>query len=206
MKTLSDFNTLAEAQSYISYVIEDADDIRAHLMLKGKWGKIIQHTLTATDPMFDAASGLVHKVQFKDPISFNSETEVGQAHLMMLEAFEALGYLTEEEKQEIISLSHVKPYESTTQAQFNSIKGIYTAKSIDYTGGANLIITLPTSLPEKVSVTLWHNDDGFEKENAGRTVHVQNANKYRLSMSGKQAGKYEVRIPLENIDFTVEVL
>lgn len=105
-------------------------------------------------------------------------------------------------KSSVISKAH----ENATQAQFNSAKGLYKTIAISYQAGKDIVITLNTDLPEKVAATVWRTESGFNAENAGRNVHVQTANKYRIDMSGKKQGDYEVRLPLLDADFTVELV
>jgi len=56
------------------------------------------------------------------------------------------------------------------------------------------------------TATVWRTESGFNAENAGRNVHIQAAKKYRIDMSGKKSGNYEVRVPLLDADFTVEIV
>tara|TARA_R110001606_G_scaffold385158_1_gene548505 strand:+ start:5299 stop:5958 length:660 start_codon:yes stop_codon:yes gene_type:complete len=98
------------------------------------------------------------------------------------------------------------PHENATQAQFNSTKDLYKSIAISYQPGEEIIITLNADLPEKVAVTVWRKEVGFNDENAGRNVHIQTANKYRIDMSGKKPGNYEVRVPLLDADFSVELI
>jgi hypothetical protein len=100
----------------------------------------------------------------------------------------------------------VYPFINAKMSQFNSAKGLYKSIAVPYQAGKDIVITLITSLSEKVAVTVWRTEIGFNAENAGRNVHIQTVNKYRIDMSGKKPGDYEVRIPLLDADFSVELI
>ena len=100
----------------------------------------------------------------------------------------------------------VYPFADATQAQFNTAKGLFLPKAIAHQAGKDIAITLNTDLSERVSATVWRTEVGFNAENAGRNVYLQTAGKYRIDMSGKKSGNYEIRIPLLDADFTVELI
>lgn len=104
------------------------------------------------------------------------------------------------------SLVTIKPHENATLSQFNSAKGLYKSISINYQPSKDIVITLNADLSEKVAATIWRTETGFNAENAGRNTHIQTASKYRIDMSGKKAGDYEVRVPFIDADFTVELV
>tara|TARA_R110002095_G_C4245597_1_gene239433 strand:+ start:2525 stop:2875 length:351 start_codon:yes stop_codon:yes gene_type:complete len=56
------------------------------------------------------------------------------------------------------------------------------------------------------TATIWRTEAGFNAENAGRNVHIQDAKKYRIDMNSKKSGNYEVRVTLLDADFTVELI
>ena len=97
----------------------------------------------------------------------------------------------------------IYPFKDATRAQFNSAKGLYKSIDFNYQAGKDIVISLNADLSEKVAATVWRTETGFNTENAGRNVHIQTTNKYRIDMSGKKSGDYEVRIPLLDADFTV---
>ena len=105
-----------------------------------------------------------------------------------------------------IAPSKLNRFEFITQSQFNAAKGLYKSLPISFVAGKEIIVTLNADLYEKVAATVWRTEVGFNVENAGRNVHVQNANKYRIDMTGKKSGQYEVRLPLLDADFTVELV
>lgn len=104
------------------------------------------------------------------------------------------------------SIVQTKPHKNATLSQFNNAKGLYKPLAINYQSGKDIVITLNTDLTERVAATVWRTETGFNAENAGRNVHVQTANKYRIDMSGKKQGDYEVRLPLLDADFSVELI
>ena len=201
----SDFNTLSEAQAYTTYILQNADTLREYLMLKGKWDRVIAPSLDTNSLLFNAASGIVYKVNKEQPISFNPNTANGAAHITMLNSF-VPSDLTAIEVDEILALATEQPFSNATQSQFNAAKGIFTAKQIAFTAGKDIVVTLNAALTEKVAVTTWRVEADFEDENAGRTAYVQTAQKYRINMQGKKSGNYELRIPLVGADFSVELI
>lgn len=209
MKTLKDFNTLQDSQEYTIKEIYDADSLREYLMLAGKWGKVMSHTKDYDDPLFSAASGIVHKVNSRESISFDPLTESGSKHLIMLDGFVSMGHLSPEEKDHIISMASTAPLANTTLVQFNQAKGVYTEKEvIGFIQGKNIKITLIDALPENCIATTWDDDNGFESENFGKVAQLKaGVNMYKLKTDSKKAdGNLFVRIPLENFNFTVELI
>lgn len=101
------------------------------------------------------------------------------------------------------SIVETSPYKNATLSQFNAAKGLYKYINISYQAGKDIAITLNADLSERIAATVWRADAGFSAENAGRNVYMQPANKYRIDMSGKKSGDYEVRTPLLDADFTV---
>jgi hypothetical protein len=131
----------------------------------------------------------------------------GQSNRAALAALLSNNIITQPEADGFIAktLSTSKPFANTTLAQFNSAKGLFTSQTISYTAGKDIIITLNADLSERVSATTWRVETGFNPENAGRSVFVDTAHKYRIDMSGKKSGDYEIRIPLLDADFTVSL-
>jgi len=114
--------TLAEVQAYTTYILDNADYLREYLQLNGKWRKLIAHTLDTNDILFDAASGIIHKVNKEGPISFNPHTTKGSAHVLMLDAFVAAGDLDPDDKFAVLALATKKPFENISQAEFDEAK------------------------------------------------------------------------------------
>jgi len=98
------------------------------------------------------------------------------------------------------------PFSNVTLSQFNSAKGLFASKQIELIAGKDIVVTVNAELPELVAATAWRVETGFSAENAGRNTYVQKVQKYRIDMSGKKSGSYEVRVPIANADFTVEVI
>ena len=145
-------------------------------------------------------------------LSFGSEFNVINGHpssvRSLMDKLVEDGILTEEFCAHCVNYANApyKPFKGATQAKFNSAKGLYKSISINYQGGKDIVITLNTDLAEKVAATVWRTESGFDAENAGRNVHIQTAKKYRIDMSGKKSGNYEVRMPLLDADFAVELI
>jgi len=98
----------------------------------------------------------------------------------------------------------IKPFEDVTQSQVNMAKGISTEVGFTHIAGREIVIDLKEDLPERVAATVMHNEVGFADESLGKNTYVQDAQKYRIKMTGVARGTYQVRIPFEDVDFTVE--
>ena len=98
----------------------------------------------------------------------------------------------------------VQPFINITQSQINNVKGIFTEVEFTHTAGREVIIDLKEDLSEKVAATLWHNEVGFKDDSLGKSIFVQDKQKYRIKMVGVPKGVYQVRLPFTNINFTVE--
>ena len=96
------------------------------------------------------------------------------------------------------------PFAEATQAQLNRAKDLFASKTITHTAGKYIVLTLNADLAEKLAATTWLKETGFADENAGRNVYIQAAQRYKIDMSGKKSGDYEIRVPLLDADFTVE--
>ena len=132
----------------------------------------------------------------------------GIASRAALAALLSNNIITQQEADGFIAktLSASKPFANTTQEQFNSAKGLYTSKQIAFAQGKDIVVTINADLSERVAATVWRTESGFNAENAGRNVYADTSSKYRIDMSGKKSGNYEVRIPLLGADFTVGLI
>ena len=111
-------------------------------------------------------------------------------------------------KSIILSEANVdsQPFANATQAQFNSAKGLFTSKSISYISGKAIKVTLNTSFDERVAAHTWRLYSGSQPINAGKNVYMKEADSYIIEMTGKQSGDYEIRVPIVDADFTVELV
>lgn len=201
--------TWSEVQSYTINILSNADTLREYLTLNSKWGKVVAHTINHDDPLFNAASGLIHKVDKAQPISFDAETPNGLAHIFMMNAFVSAGDLVAEEVNEIIALAVTKPFELVTESQFNAAKGVFTEKEVvGFASGNNIKLTFIDAIPENCIATTWVKEDGFEAENFGKISHLKTGiSQYKIKTDSKKAdGKLFVRVPFENINYTVEAI
>ena len=193
----------------------DLQTAQAHTEVKGRMispdmmvSFLTAHNLinTVLNSSTDGAKGLQLALQFGS--EFNVITGHPASIITIVNQMITDEILTQAFKEFCVSYANpvVYPFANTTLAQFNMAKNIYTAKQITLTKGQDIIVTVNTSLPERVAATVWRVETGFEHENAGRNIHVKDTNKYRIDMSGKKTGEYEVRIPFDNTDFSVEAV
>jgi hypothetical protein len=146
---------------------------------------------------------------FRKTLQFGSEFNLMNGHPANVKSLlDQIAAATPEFKAYVVNYANptVYPFFNATIAQFNMAKGLYTSNSVTLASGNDIIVTVNTPLTERVAATVWRVEAGFSPENAGRNIHVQDAIKYRIDMSGKKSGEYEVRIPFENADFAVEAV
>lgn len=198
---LKDFNSISEANEYST--------VRARMISPDMMVSFLTaHNLinTVLNSATDGAKGLQLALQFGSEFNViinhpaSIETIVDQ---MIID-----NVLTQDFKDFCVAYANpvTYPFANTTLAQFNASKGLYMAKPIAFTQGKDIAITLNTDLSERVSATVWRTEIGFNAENAGRNVYLQTAGKYRIDMTGKKPGNYEIRIPLLDADFSVELI
>ena len=210
---LSEFNTLEDAQAY--QITTDTKQVgsgqaRGYLVnTNDLWKTLKLFQSDITHALFSLADAIITTasdaqsyfgmdITKADGVSNRAGIDIlVQAQVMT--QVEADGFIA-------MTLSTIYPFATTTQSQLNAAKDIFTAKQIAFTAGKDIVVTLNTALPEKVAVTTWRVEAGFEDENAGRNAYVQTAQKYRINMQGKKSGNYELRIPLVGIDFSVELI
>lgn len=208
---LSDFNTLEEAQTHEETTVTNkvtSGKARSFFITIGKWAALRTIQTDLTHPLFPLADGIIGVINESSYFGIDPLTSTGQANLVGMNILVSAGFLTQSNVDAFLAMGTSKsyPFANTTQAQFNSAKGLYTAKQIAFTQGKDIVVTINTDLSERVAVTIWRTETDFNAENAGRNVYVDSANKYRIDMSGKKSGNYEVRIPLTGADFTVELI
>lgn len=146
---------------------------------------------------------------FRKAMMFGSEFNLMKGHPASVEPLlNQIASASESFKLHVIDYANPTsyPFANVTQAQFNAAKGLFASKNIEYQSGKDIVITLNADLSEKVAATVWRTESGFSAQNAGRNAHIHLANKYRIDMSGKKSGDYEVRVPLLAADFTVELI
>lgn len=207
---LSDFNTVEDARAYeeTKGFLINRDTVNSQLAQKGIYNKIKAIAADDASPFQDIISAFLDSKNY----NFIQGNVTGDAQLALLDALIAANL---DISQELIEIKQIfidkanrktKPFESATQAQFNIAKGFFVSKIINYTAGQELILTLNANLPEQATATTWLIENGFNDENTGRNIRIQNANKYRINMQGKKSGTYQVRVPLVDADFDVEAL
>lgn len=170
------------------------------------------------DFILDATSGLLRgfalRLAGNSRFDFRENTDDGIANIAALSFI--ISQITDENlKTKFIALrtylvadanKPAYPFESVTQSQYNIAKNKYISKTIELSAGNDIVLTLNADLAERVAATVWRIEEGFEPENAGRNIHIQNTNKYRIDMRSKKSGNYEVRVPLLDADFIVELV
>lgn len=146
---------------------------------------------------------------FRKALQFGSEFNLMTGHSASVEALlNQMDSASNDFKTHVIEYANpvILPFSEATQAQFNTAKGLFLSKPINYQAGKDIVITLNADLSERVSATVWRSEVDFNPENAGRSVYMQVANKYRVDMSGKKPGAYNIRLPLLDADFSVELI
>lgn len=136
MKKLSEFATLAEAKAYVyTPLVKPARDIRTYLIRKNKWSVLRGIEADLQDSLCDAATGLIKAADEGTPLSFNPDSEDGQFHLGMLEAFVTGGFIGGSQKQDITDLGGYKPYEGVTSHEFQVATDTCPRKEVAYSDG-----------------------------------------------------------------------
>lgn len=195
---LSDFNTLAEA--------------KAHTETKGRM--ISPDMMVAFLATFQIGRAVEVEdseaaFAFRKALQFGSEFNLINGHpASVLPLLNQIVAASQAFKNYVIAYANPshQPFLGATQSQFNSARNLFSAQIITHTTGKNIAITLSADLVEKVAATVWLKESGFADENMGRSVHMQAAQRYRIDMRGKASGEYEIRVPLLDADFTVEVV
>lgn len=209
----SDFSTLAAAHAHEETVDTKrvgSGQARGYFVnTNDLWKRLRDIQSEITHPFYGIADTIIATaLDAGSYFGMDSSKTDGQANRVALSLMVEYSVLTQQEANGFIAktLTVTRPFENVTQAQFNSAKGLITAKSINFVSGKDIVLTLNSDLIERVAATVWRVETGFEPENAGRNVHIQNANKYRIDMKGKKSGTYEVRVPLLDADFTLELI
>jgi len=80
-----------------------------------------------------------------------------------------------------------------------------TIKTVQYPNG-NPTFILNQALTKTTSVTFWGLKEGYKPENLGRAIHVDEALKYNVDLSGKYGfDTLEVRVNASGADFDIGV-
>lgn len=210
---LSDFATLGAAKTHEETVDTKrvgSGQARGYFVnTNDLWKRLRDIQSEITHPFYSVADTIIATaLDAGSYFGMDSSKADGQANRVALSLMVEYSVLTQTEANGFIAktLTMTKPFENVTQSQFNSAKGLFTSKQIDYIAGKDIVVTVNTELLESVAATVWRIETGFEPENAGRNAHVEKAQKYRIDMSGKKSGNYEVKVPLLNADFTVELM
>ena len=220
MKQLSEFVTYQEAVDYEACKKITSNKADQFLSLSGIKTKINNNlsneTLVELIPNSPTTIGLICDVIIqtlsKTGYVFNldKETEEGQYNIAALSALVLHGVVSESDSDMFLGLGKYKPYTGVTETDYihkkNMANSVYTSKIIKDWQGQDVIIELSQDLMTKCAATTWIVNDGFVTENAGRSKQIEKAGKYKLDMSSiRQRGNLEVRIPFENVNFTVSV-
>ncbi len=195
---LSDFETLQDAKAYS----------------EAKGRMISPDMMLAFIATFEIGRAIENEdseaaFAFRKALQFGSEFNLMINHSSnVIQLLSQIQAASQEFKDYVVNYANpvVFPFSDVTQSQFNMAKGVFKSLSVQYQQGQDICLTLNDDLSERVSATVWKTEQGFEPENAGRSVYLQLANKYRVDMSGKKSGVYEVRMPFDNADFTVELI
>lgn len=205
---LSNFETLekAQAEPQTEHVIFNSNEMSTKL-LRCNLFEYFENGTAAIHKLFMMRLATSSRFDF-------TETDDGMANNYMLSQLIAaendaatkskLEALSRICASESITISY--PFANATVSQFNSSKGLYSTKAVEYTAGKELIITVNSTLNERVAATLWRVREGFEPVPECRPTYIQNKNKYEVNMAGKRSGSYEVRVPLLGADFRVECI
>lgn len=195
---LSDFETLQDAKTYSEAKGRMiSPDMMLAFIATFEIGRAIENEDS------EAAFAFRKALQFGS--EFNLMTEHGSNVIQLLSQIQAA---SQEFKDYAVNYANpiAFPFSDVTQSQFNMSKGVFKSLSIQYQQGKDICLTLNGNLTERVSATVWKTEQGFSDENAGRSVYLQLANKYRIDMSGKKSGNYEIRVPLLDADFSLELI
>ena len=206
---LSDFNTTGQAKAHVEIVERtQSPDMVIAMLTEHDCVLSLQSEAIADDKAAGFLLALNGSVTSYD---VRASSPVGIKQRGLLTYLSVIGAVNQSFVDAVIAYSaySVKPFESSTLVQFNQAKGIYTEKEVaGFTQGKDIKITLIDVLPENCIATTWDNEADFEPENFGKVAHLKTTvNAYKLKTNSKKAdGKLFVRIPLENFDFTVELV
>lgn len=206
MKQLNEFNSLADAQAY-GYTKEKLihrDMITSLLSATDSVDTLTEkagYNINARKFLFAINNGV-------EEYNLMNSHPVGQAQQALLANLVESESVSANFQAMAIAQANVEvfPYKDTTQEQYNQSNNIYTAKRIEWSQGQDLVIDLEQDINE-TNATLWLVEDGFQDENLGRPCRLSKSLKYRVRMDGKKGrGTVEVRIPVENTLFNLEVI
>ncbi len=144
----------------------------------------------------------------RQALQFGSEFNLIEGHPSSVEPLlEGIECATDAFKVHIKAYANqeTNPFKDISLIQFNQAKGLCTEKEVKNYNGQDIKITF--SSEHDCSATTWVKSD-FADENFGKVGHIKKGvNLTKISTTGKKAsGKLWVRIPLENADFTVELI
>ena len=198
---LQDFSTLAEA--------------RAHTEIKGRViSPDLMVAFMATFGVGQAANVEEGEAAFalRNALQFGSEFNFITGHPSnVVDLLDQMASAAEAFKSHCIAYANqvISPFAETTLTQLNMAKGIYTEKEvIGYAQNNTIKIAVIDVLPENCIATTWDCEDGYQPENFRKIEHLKaGVTNFKLRTDRKKAdGNLFVRIPLENFDFTVELV
>lgn len=211
MKQLNEFDTLEGEDGAREYEFNQERMISPDMMLAllSQYNSVL--TLQEAAKTNDKAAGFLLALN-GSVTAYNLMTShlLGKAQQANLNQFVTAGIVTAEFRDAAIyyaNVNPIKPYKDTTLLQFNQAKKIKTEKpASNWSAGKSITVTLNESLTEG-SITVWSMESGFGYKNLGRPEHIQDGvNKYRIDLTNiKVVGDVYIRIPFEEVDYTVEV-
>lgn len=154
---LSDFNTLAEAQTY--KLITDKKQVgsgqaRGFFVSEGIWTTLRQIQADIANPLFALADAVI--VTASDASSFfglDTATAEGQGNLAAADTMVAAGIMTEAQKVDLLSLALTSgyPHADTTQQDFDEAKDAGETITLPANTGQHKVSLTITTAPRKVT-------------------------------------------------------
>jgi hypothetical protein len=154
---LSDFNILAEAQTY--KLITDKKQVgsgqaRGFFVSEGIWTTLRQIQADIANPLFALADAVI--VTASDASSFfglDTATAEGQGNLAAADTMVAAGIMTEAQKVDLLSLALTSsyPHADATQLDFDEAKDTGETITLPANTGQHKVLLTITTAPRKVT-------------------------------------------------------
>lgn len=141
-----------------------------------------------------------------------TSSEIGKVQQAGLQELVGAGAVTQQFADAVLDYTNnykVYPYKDMTQVQFNNLRGIYTEKTVaNFSNGKTLRLTLNETLTENCTLTLFDKDGEFGYQNLGRPTHLNPFKSvYKIKTNGLVVdGELVTRFPLENFNYTIEII
>lgn len=208
MKSLNEFDTLEEAQSYTetTYKILSMNIVVGVLSEVGlaRW---VWSEAASNDKMF--------AITVAKDFNFDPSHPVGAGNRAAIDGFIAQypdkAALLTVVRDTLISMakSVTRPHKNANEIDFNIAKGVYpSAESIEWNLQNHLIVTLQTDLDQPVNPLIEITNEVYQGERVGRTKTMQAAGRYVIPLNGLSylgRGTLEIKLPCA-ASFTVEVI